>query len=262
MRRYSIDELPQLWNVVRADMSLVGPQPERVSYVEHFETAVYRYRDRHRVKSGLTGWAQVSGLRGTTSLADRIEWDNHYIENWSPWLDVKILLKTLVAVGRDPANKPPNRNGELSVNRRGYRELVPLLAIGSILLWAPAAWGADASVAPEDPTASAQTAETVQTAQVAEPAQSPNDVSGGNEYTEDGIPKGTGEDNSSRPRNPPAAARSPLREPPRARRARASRARTPATRRPPPPPPPTPPPCPGRVPTAGSWRWSGSGCLG
>ena len=107
MRRYSIDELPQLWNVVRADMSLVGPRPERVSYVEHFETAVYRYRDRHRVKSGLTGWAQVSGLRGTTSLADRIEWDNHYIENWSPWLDVKILLKTLVAVGRDPANKPP-----------------------------------------------------------------------------------------------------------------------------------------------------------
>jgi exopolysaccharide biosynthesis polyprenyl glycosylphosphotransferase len=107
MRRYSIDELPQLWNVVRADMSLVGPRPERVSYVEHFETAVYRYRDRHRVKSGLTGWAQVSGLRGTTSLADRIEWDNHYIENWSPWLDVKILLKTLSAIGRDPANKPP-----------------------------------------------------------------------------------------------------------------------------------------------------------
>jgi exopolysaccharide biosynthesis polyprenyl glycosylphosphotransferase len=107
MRRYSIDELPQLWNVVRGDMSLVGPRPERVTYVDHFETAVYRYRDRHRVKSGLTGWAQVSGLRGTTSLADRTEWDNHYIENWSPWLDLKILLRTLAAVVRDPASKNP-----------------------------------------------------------------------------------------------------------------------------------------------------------
>jgi LPXTG-motif cell wall-anchored protein len=95
------------------------------------------------------------------------------------------------------------------VNRRGYRELVPLLAIGSILLWAPAAWGADASVAPEDPTASAQTAETVQAAQVAEPAQTPNDVSGGNEYTEDGVPTGTGEDNSSPPQEPTSGGSEP-----------------------------------------------------
>jgi exopolysaccharide biosynthesis polyprenyl glycosylphosphotransferase len=98
LRRSAIDELPQLWNVLRGDMSLVGPRPERVHYVELFEQAIYRYPDRHRVKSGLTGWAQVNGLRGETSLADRIEWDNFYIENWSAWLDLKIVLKTLPAL--------------------------------------------------------------------------------------------------------------------------------------------------------------------
>jgi exopolysaccharide biosynthesis polyprenyl glycosylphosphotransferase len=102
LRRLSVDELPQLWNIVRGDMSLIGPRPERVQYVERFEDAIYRYPDRHRVKSGLTGWAHVNGLRGETSLADRIEWDNFYIENWSFWLDLKILVKTIPAmlVGR------------------------------------------------------------------------------------------------------------------------------------------------------------------
>ncbi len=101
LRKLSLDELPQLWNVVRGDMSLVGPRPERTHYVEQFEDVVYRYGDRHRVKSGLTGWAQVHGLRGETSLADRIEWDNFYIENWSFWLDLKIMVMTLPAlVGR------------------------------------------------------------------------------------------------------------------------------------------------------------------
>ena len=100
LRKLSLDELPQLWNVVRGDMSLIGPRPERSSYVRRFEYSIYRYGERHRVKSGLTGWAQVHGLRGKTSLADRVEWDNYYIENWSLWLDVKILLLTLVAVFR------------------------------------------------------------------------------------------------------------------------------------------------------------------
>jgi exopolysaccharide biosynthesis polyprenyl glycosylphosphotransferase len=100
MRRASLDELPQLFNVLKGDMSLVGPRPERTEYVEVYEKKVPRYEERHRVKSGVTGWAQVNGLRGTTSLADRAEWDNYYIENWSLWLDFKILLLTPVAVIR------------------------------------------------------------------------------------------------------------------------------------------------------------------
>jgi exopolysaccharide biosynthesis polyprenyl glycosylphosphotransferase len=98
LRRLSLDELPQLWNVVRGDMSLVGPRPERAHYAERFADAIYRYPDRHRVKSGLTGWAQIHGLRGETSLADRVEWDNYYIEHWSPRLDLQILLRTLPAL--------------------------------------------------------------------------------------------------------------------------------------------------------------------
>lgn len=98
LRRWSLDELPQVVNVARGDMSLVGPRPERTGYVRAFEQHVYRYDDRHRVKSGLTGWAQVNGLRGDTPLDDRVEWDNYYVENWSPWLDLKILMLTPWAV--------------------------------------------------------------------------------------------------------------------------------------------------------------------
>ena len=98
LRRNSIDELPQLINVLRGDMSLVGPRPERPEFVEIFEQRVRRYDDRHRVKSGITGWAQINGLRGRTSLSDRVELDNHYISNWSHSLDVRILFLTLGAV--------------------------------------------------------------------------------------------------------------------------------------------------------------------
>jgi exopolysaccharide biosynthesis polyprenyl glycosylphosphotransferase len=98
MRRTSIDELPQLFNVLRGQMSIVGPRPERPEFVELFERRVDRYEDRHRVKSGISGWAQVHGLRGKTSLSDRIELDNFYIENWSLWLDFKILVMTVGAV--------------------------------------------------------------------------------------------------------------------------------------------------------------------
>jgi exopolysaccharide biosynthesis polyprenyl glycosylphosphotransferase len=100
LRRTCLDELPQLLNVIRGEMSLVGPRPERPEYVSRFEHDVYRYAERHRVKSGITGWAQVNGLRGKTSLADRVEWDNYYIENWSLWLDLKIMLRTVRSVAK------------------------------------------------------------------------------------------------------------------------------------------------------------------
>jgi exopolysaccharide biosynthesis polyprenyl glycosylphosphotransferase len=104
IRRTSLDELPQLINVLRGEMSLVGPRPERPEFAEMFERDVYRYAERLRVKSGMTGWAQVHGLRGRTSLSDRVEWDNYYIENWSLWLDCKILLLTIRSMLRFPAD--------------------------------------------------------------------------------------------------------------------------------------------------------------
>jgi exopolysaccharide biosynthesis polyprenyl glycosylphosphotransferase len=101
LRRTSIDELPQLLNVLRGEMSLVGPRPERPEFVEMFGRDIARYGDRHRVKSGITGWAQVHGLRGQTSLAERVEWDNYYIAHWSLALDVKIALLTILALFRN-----------------------------------------------------------------------------------------------------------------------------------------------------------------
>ncbi|MBZ0270007.1 sugar transferase, partial [bacterium] len=94
LRRTSLDELPQLWNVLRGEMSLVGPRPERPFFVESFRERIPRYLERHGVKSGLTGWAQVNGLRGDSSIEDRTRFDIWYVENWTLALDLKILVLT------------------------------------------------------------------------------------------------------------------------------------------------------------------------
>jgi exopolysaccharide biosynthesis polyprenyl glycosylphosphotransferase len=96
MRRWNLDEVPQYWNVLRGDMSLVGPRPEIPHHVDNLSTKVPHYLPRHIVKPGMTGWAQVNGLRGDTSVTDRIQHDIYYIENWSVWLDVQIMLLTFV----------------------------------------------------------------------------------------------------------------------------------------------------------------------
>jgi putative colanic acid biosynthesis UDP-glucose lipid carrier transferase len=105
LRRTSLDELPQFWNVLRGDMSVVGPRPHSVAHNEHYRKAVKRYMVRHKVKPGLTGWAQVHGLRGETSevtrMEERIRFDLDYIRHWSPWLDIRIILMTVLIVLRD-----------------------------------------------------------------------------------------------------------------------------------------------------------------
>jgi exopolysaccharide biosynthesis polyprenyl glycosylphosphotransferase len=97
LRRWNLDELPQLLNVLSGEMSLVGPRPERPHFVDKFRENVPRYMARHKVKSGLTGWAQVHGLRGDTSIKERIKYDLYYMENWSLLLDIEILVMTLFA---------------------------------------------------------------------------------------------------------------------------------------------------------------------
>ncbi|MFH1612160.1 MAG: undecaprenyl-phosphate glucose phosphotransferase [bacterium] len=95
LRTSCIDELPQLFNVLKGDMSLIGPRPEQPFFVEQFKEFIPRYFERHKIKSGITGWAQVNGLKGDTLIEQRIKYDLYYIENWSLWFDFQILLKTL-----------------------------------------------------------------------------------------------------------------------------------------------------------------------
>ena len=102
LRRYSIDELPQLINVIKGDMSLVGPRPHALAHNDQYAQVVENYSGRHKVKPGITGWAQVSGFRGETSenemMEDRVRCDLEYIDNWSLWFDLKILVLTVAAV--------------------------------------------------------------------------------------------------------------------------------------------------------------------
>jgi putative colanic acid biosynthesis UDP-glucose lipid carrier transferase len=100
LRRYSLDELPQLINVLRGEMSLVGPRPERPEFIARFRKDVPGYMQKHLVKAGITGWAQVNDLRGSSDLPKRIQYDLYYIDNWSLWFDLRILALTLMHVFR------------------------------------------------------------------------------------------------------------------------------------------------------------------
>ena len=98
IRKTNLDELPQLWNIFKGDMSIVGPRPEQPKLVAKFENEMPEYFRRHKVKSGLTGWAAVNGFKGDTSIEERIKYDIYYIENWSIWFDLKIILKTVALI--------------------------------------------------------------------------------------------------------------------------------------------------------------------
>jgi lipopolysaccharide/colanic/teichoic acid biosynthesis glycosyltransferase len=93
-----LDELPQLFNVLKGDMSLVGPRPERPHFVDQFKDDIPRYMSRHHIKAGMTGWAQVNGLRQGTPIEARVKYDLYYAENWSIWFDLKIILMSLFAL--------------------------------------------------------------------------------------------------------------------------------------------------------------------
>jgi exopolysaccharide biosynthesis polyprenyl glycosylphosphotransferase len=95
IRKTSIDELPQFFNVLFGTMSIVGPRPERKQFVEEFMEEIPRYNVKHQVRPGITGWAQVNGLRGDTSISERIKYDIYYIENWTIWFDIKIMFLTV-----------------------------------------------------------------------------------------------------------------------------------------------------------------------
>ena len=123
LRRLSLDELPQFWNVLRGDMSLVGPRPERPHFVSRFSAQVTHYADRHRLPVGLTGLAQIHGLRGDTSIEERARFDNYYIEHWSPWEDAKVMIATVGVILRDAIRSTTrtDRPARLRAERRARK---------------------------------------------------------------------------------------------------------------------------------------------
>jgi exopolysaccharide biosynthesis polyprenyl glycosylphosphotransferase len=121
LRRSNIDELPQLWSILRGDMSLVGPRPERPAFVEKFRAEVPNYDDRHRLPVGLTGLAQIVGLRGDTSITERVKYDNLYIDQWSLGTDLQILAKTVVAVVRQTSYRHRATTLELALRSSDHQ---------------------------------------------------------------------------------------------------------------------------------------------
>jgi lipopolysaccharide/colanic/teichoic acid biosynthesis glycosyltransferase len=113
LRDTGLDELPQLFNVLKGEMSLVGPRPERPHFVDLFQEMYPRYESRHRLPAGVTGWAQIHGLRGDTSIEERAAFDNYYIENWSLGRDLKILLRTVPTLFKkeEKVNANPRKEG-------------------------------------------------------------------------------------------------------------------------------------------------------
>jgi hypothetical protein len=131
LRATSLDELPQLVNVLKGEMSLIGPRPERPEFAEQFAREIRAYDDRHRVRAGITGWAQANGLRGQTSIADRVEFDNYYINNWSPGLELRTVALTFAEVARLRDSRPVASADAARARRRrtahpGRTRLTPL----------------------------------------------------------------------------------------------------------------------------------------